>query len=212
MPLFVVIEGADGSGKTTLAALLKERFFPHNKVVMFAEPTNETNESRKIRQILQNHTSLTEDIRLELLQLFYLDRLWDIEGRIRPALQRGQHVLLDRYFLSTAAYQARDEDEAREILDSYLKDCRMLWPDLVLYLDASLECLIARLTASRRGKDLFEQESYLKKVLLHYEKLLPTLPFPVRKINAEQNIQAVYEEALAYLKPLLNHENSNNPL
>ena len=99
---FIVFEGIDGTGKSTQIKLLANTLVKlGHKVVLTREPT-EGVYGQKIRALYQNRSAVSAS---EELELFIKDRREHIESVIKPALEAGNVVLCDRYFLSTAAYQ-----------------------------------------------------------------------------------------------------------
>ncbi|TFF91612.1 dTMP kinase, partial [Candidatus Thorarchaeota archaeon] len=100
---FFVLEGIDGSGKTTVCDMLEERLRREGlEVVRLREPTNENRWGREIRERSPKGELRPE----EELELFIRDREWHVENRIRPSLEEDKVVLLDRYFFATGAYQS----------------------------------------------------------------------------------------------------------
>ena len=101
--LLIVFEGGEGSGKSTqlrhFATMLESQRVPH---VCLREPGG-TPLGTEVRRILLDRASDIEP-RAEAL-LFMASRAQLVERGIRPALARGEIVLLDRFFLSTYAYQ-----------------------------------------------------------------------------------------------------------
>ncbi len=101
--LLIVFEGGEGAGKSTqlrhFAAMLESQRVPH---VCLREPGG-TPLGTEVRRILLDRGSDIEP-RAEAL-LFMASRAQLVERGIRPALARGEIVLLDRFFLSTYAYQ-----------------------------------------------------------------------------------------------------------
>jgi|JI10StandDraft_1071094.scaffolds.fasta_scaffold39931_3 dTMP kinase len=170
--LFVVLEGIDGSGKSTAAAEISRRVEQQGvRVALLREPTEKTDASREIRRILRSVKEIDERISHELNDLFLIDRLWDIDTQIKPALAAGAVVLLDRYYLSTAAYQAATLEDTRRIMADYLGDERILTPDLLLYLNLPVQTALKRLTA-RRELDVFESEAKLSAIAGRYAEAI----------------------------------------
>lgn len=170
--LFVVLEGIDGSGKSTAALEIGRRLEEQGiRVASLREPTEKTDASREIRRILSTVKEIDERISRELLDLFLIDRLWDIQAQIKPALAAGAVVLLDRYFLSTAAYQALTLQDTGRIMADYLGDERILTPDLLLYLKLPVQAALSRL-AQRRQLDVFESEVKLSAIAGRYAEAL----------------------------------------
>lgn len=166
--LFVVLEGIDGSGKSTTAAELKLRLEQRNyRCTVLREPTEKTDASREIRRILRTASSVDEALSKELLDLFLIDRIWDIKNQIAPALRAGQIVILDRYFFSTAAYQAHSVTEVQAIMHGYLSDDRIRMPDHLIHLTLPVEAALMRLE-ERRQLDVYETETRLNMIAHHY--------------------------------------------
>lgn len=168
MPAFVVFEGIDGSGKSTAVAEIQRRLEAKGvKSTALREPTEKTDASREIRRILRTVTDINEQTSRDLLDLFLIDRLWDIRTQIQPALAQGHTVLLDRYYLSTAAYQAADAAATRQIMDFYLNDARILQPSAVVFIDLPVGICLQRLES--RGKpDAFESKTRLEATQARY--------------------------------------------
>ncbi len=105
MNKFIVLEGPDGVGKTVqakrLAISLREKGLD---VVETREPTNLSPVGPLIRSLLATPMVHGLDWRA-MSMLFSADRAWHVENIIQPALDTGQTVVCDRYYLSTAIYQ-----------------------------------------------------------------------------------------------------------
>ena len=103
MAAFIVLEGGEGSGKSTQAALLVERLRALGLAVTQTFEPGATARGAKIREmLLADDTSV--DARAELL-LMVADRAQHVAEVIRPALDRGDWVVSDRFEPSTLAYQ-----------------------------------------------------------------------------------------------------------
>ena len=177
---FIVFEGIDGSGKSTAIGEISERLETQGfSCVALREPTEKTDASREIRRILRTAKEVDAKISKELLDLFLIDRLWDLKHQILPALFAGKIVLLDRYFFSTAAYQAMDNTQIQAILDDYLSNNQIRLPDLVVFLDLPVNIALARMK-SRAELDVFETEARLQRVGGNYRQVF-------NRLNAEQN-------------------------
>jgi len=169
-----VFEGIDGSGKSTqmrrAAATLRARGLP---VVELAEPTA----GRFGRQIRMLSREGGRRVSPELeLDLFIRDRMEDVEQNIRPALERGDIVLLDRYFYSTMAYQGArglDPEDIRRRNESFA-----CLPDLVLYFRVGVDEAMQRIQRQRAAAaDLFERHDELVLVSEVYDDLARRLDF-----------------------------------
>ena len=145
----VVFEGAEGTGKSTQLKLVAEWLALHGRDVIAVREPGGTVIGDEIRRILLDPAS---DIapRAEAL-LFIASRAQLVEREIRPALETGAAVLVDRFFLSTYAYQGvgRGLPEA-ELRAANAMATNGLVPDLTLLLRMPVEAGLAR--AMQRGE------------------------------------------------------------
>jgi dTMP kinase len=168
---FIVFEGIDGSGKSTAIGEISARLEPLGlSCIALREPTEKTDASREIRRILRTAKEVDAKISKDLLELFLIDRLWDLKHQILPALAAGKIVLLDRYFFSTAAYQAMDSGQIQAILDDYLANHQIRLPELVVFLDLPVNIALARMK-SRAQLDVFETEARLTRIAQNYREV-----------------------------------------
>jgi dTMP kinase len=155
--LFITLEGGDGSGKSTQAALLDEWLTGQGRTVVRTREPGGTDAGVEIREIVLHHRG---DIspRAEAL-LYAADRAHHVETVVRPALARGDVVLQDRYLDSSVAYQGAgrvlDADEIRKLS---LWAAQGLLPDLTILLDLDETAARARLDTSRTRYDRLEAE------------------------------------------------------
>lgn len=165
--LWVTFEGGDGSGKTTQAALLEERLGAAGRTVVRTREPGGTAVGRKIREIVLHHRAgahggdaAEPEIapRAEAL-LFAADRAHHVATVVRPALERGDVVIQDRYLDSSIAYQGAgrvlDPDEVRRLS---LWATRGALPDLTVLLDLDAPAARARLDADDKPFDRMEAE------------------------------------------------------
>lgn len=158
--VLIAIEGIDGAGKTTQAALLRESLVSkHYSVASTREPTR-GHYGQLIRQsTYRGEVAAPEDE----LDWFMKDRREHVDQVIAPALERGEVVITDRYFLSTVAYQG-----ARGIpYESILLTSEALFPapDLAVVLEIPPDEGLARVHA--RGAPInpvFERVEFLAQV------------------------------------------------
>ncbi|MFM7452178.1 MAG: dTMP kinase, partial [Actinomycetota bacterium] len=102
--LFISFEGGEGSGKSTQAKLLKEWFENEGKSVVLSREPGGTDLGKNLRKILLDNDTGDISPRSEAL-LYAADRAHHVYSLIRPALERGDVVITDRYFDSSIAYQ-----------------------------------------------------------------------------------------------------------
>ncbi|MCK5158139.1 MAG: dTMP kinase [Candidatus Heimdallarchaeota archaeon] len=201
--LLIAFEGIDGTGKTTIAQMLKERLEALGQsVVMFKEPTNETEAGKKIRaSYLEGRASL--DIEL---QWFIEDREWNVTTNILPALAENKIVFLDRYFFSTACYQGvRKNNDWISILELNRK--KFPEPDLTIIFDLDVQLAVKRIMRERSNANTFEGMQNLRDVRALFLEIfqLDTIGNYLL-INAEKSIEEILELLFAKLLELLDKD------
>jgi dTMP kinase len=157
---FIVLEGLDGTGKSTQLARLAKRLAAGGREVVATREPYDCTPGRKLRELAQRHEPVAAE---EELALFVAQRRIHVRERIAPALARGAIVLSDRYFLSTVAYQgARGLDPARLLVES---EAEFPLPDLALLLVLPPAAGLARV-AARGGpaEPAFERADFLARV------------------------------------------------
>ncbi len=163
----IAFEGIDGSGKTTAARNvtihLQQKGF---NAVYLREPTDGPH-GRRLRQIMVSPDK--RDAQLEF-ELFLLDRQDDVEHNIKPVLQAGGIVCIDRYYVSSMAYQGALGIEMEEIRAENERIAPP--PDLILRFVVDIDTALARIHASRTdGANQFEKKDYLKLVNSNFERM-----------------------------------------
>ena len=170
MNKFIVFEGIDGCGKSTQCSLLYEFLKSKNiQVQLLYEPTN-GEYGKKIRKFLQAQTSVSVE---EQIHLFIEDRKEDYTLNIKPCMENGITIVMDRYFYSNAAYQGLGKISPHEIIKQNL-DQGFPVPDRVYYIDIDPAEAIKRITArSGPGKtELFEKKTFLEGVRKNFLSII----------------------------------------
>lgn len=154
-----IIEGIDGTGKTTQARKLEDRLKDAGyDVVRLHEPTD-SEWGAKIRNLAIHGRTVNPRQELEY---FINDRKIDVEKYIKPSLSAGKIVIMDRYYLSNVAYQGALGIDPEEILE--MNDFAPR-PDLILILDVAPEIGLSRINDREKGQpNYFEDPEYLTKV------------------------------------------------
>lgn len=209
---FITLEGVDGAGKTTqfrrLVRFLKRRGY---QVRATREPGG-TPVGEKVRAILMSRKD--ELSPLAELVLFYAARAQHLEEVIRPALDRGELVVSDRFNDCSFVYQGyvRNLGMRRvRLLDRAI--CGETQPDLTLVLDldprVALERALGRDRRSKAGSSRFEAAGleFQKRARAGYRALARREPHRVRLIQADRpprevgaDIRKVVEESLEVRK------------
>ncbi len=166
---FIVLEGIDGAGTTTQARFLT-RYLKREygaDVLQTFEPSR-SYVGIYIRQILGRHVLKDDGERYSdraISALFLADRWLHIENEVLPAIEKGQHVISDRYYLSSFAYQ---RVKGRPLDELIAMHAGLPSPDLTLFLDISAEIGGAR-RAHRGGvQEIYEVDEFQRRVVEQY--------------------------------------------
>jgi dTMP kinase len=181
----IVFEGIDGAGKTTVHKALKERMGGRDDIVFSGEPTD-SEYGKRVREALRDGGVSAE----ELLFLFVQDRIEHVKNVVVPALKEGKVVILDRYYLSTVAYQASRLFLLKELL--FLNALFSPGPDLVIYFEVPVKQALERVKGRGDGLSVFEKEEKLREVAGNYERVLEY--FDVKRVDALLQIKELLDE------------------
>jgi dTMP kinase len=156
----VVFEGTDGSGKSTQLPRLSARLAAAGARVVATREPYDCAAGRAIRAMARSGRRVAPE---QELAWFFEQRRAHVREVVRPALARGEFVLSDRYFVSTAAYQGARGLDAAAILAA--SEAEFPLPDLVLWLDLPVDEGLAR-TAARGAphEPAFEERAFLERV------------------------------------------------
>jgi len=159
---FITFEGGEGSGKSTQIRRLAERLRESGQAVVLTREPGGTEMAEQIRSFILSGAAEHLGPEAETM-LFAAARADHVDRLIRPALERGDWVLCDRFIDSTRAYQGSDGVDS-VLLDSLEKIAiGSARPDLTLVLDLPVEIGLARAARRRSGEagpaDRFERET-----------------------------------------------------
>jgi dTMP kinase len=155
--LFITFEGGDGTGKSTQVRLLAEWLTEQGRAVVTTREPGGTEVGTALRDIVLHHRGEV-DPRAEAL-LYAADRAQHIGTLVRPALERGDVVVQDRYIDSSVAYQGAGRVlDAAEIKRISMWATGDLVPDLTVLLDLPGYVARARLAGEKKAFDRLENE------------------------------------------------------
>lgn len=190
--LFITLEGGDGVGKSTQAALLEEWLVSRGRSVVRTREPGGTEAGVEIREIVLHHRG---DIapRAEAL-LYAADRAHHVATVVRPALEAGSVVVQDRYIDSSVAYQG-----AGRVLDPVAIRDLSLWaaeglvPDLTILLDLDETAARARLDSARTRYDRLEAEKndFHARVRAAFLELAESEPGRFLVVDASQPVEQI---------------------
>ncbi|CBW53770.1 Thymidylate kinase [Mycoplasma mycoides subsp. capri LC str. 95010] len=197
--MFITFEGMDGSGKTTALLKVKKELERLNyQVLITREPGGEAI-AEQIRQIILDNKNKDMDAWTEAL-LFIASRNQHLQKVIKPALEKNIIVISDRFIDSTSAYQGSARnigvDVVSEVQQIVLKNCL---PDLTLFFDVSFSEAEKRMQIrgeSSKNRLDKEKSDFKQKVYQGYLELVKNNPKRIKVIDANQDIDQVYNQAI----------------
>lgn len=198
--VLIVLDGIDGTGKTTQAKRLLAALRERGMDAVYCREPSDSRWGAAIKSKAAEAGSLSPE---EELDLFQKDRKENVEKNLKPALQRKKVIVLDRYYFSTVAYQGARGFHPEEIRRQ--NEAFAVEPDLVFILDIHPQKGLARIAASTRKMDShFEKEDYLVKVREIFHGFEGE---NMHRIDASRSEEEVYREiekiVFDYLQPLI---------
>ncbi len=207
----ISFEGLDGAGKSTQMRLLEQWLTSHNISYIHTREPGGTPFGIEIRRILFNYPEFTITPLAEAF-LFQADRAQHFSTVILPALEEGIHVLTDRCFDSSIAYQG----VARGVGADLVMQISMLAtqnnvPDLTLLLDLDPTQVHMRTDAAQDASGLREQQSRFDteserfhQTLRHaFLDLARAYPERIKVVDASQTQEEIHEEIVALVRHLM---------
>jgi len=191
--MFIVLEGIDGSGKTSISKMLKNEFEKQGKKVFLTEEP--TNKIFDVKSLMEKDLDIYTRI-----FIFMADRVEHIK-EIKNYLKNGYIVISDRFVDSTFAYQGailknlfNDFEKSYNYINCIYDPFRFD-PDLIFYLDTEPRIGISRIT---REKEYFERIEFLSDVRDFYKYLSEKRNYI--KIDSNKGLNDVFNEILNHFK------------
>ena len=202
--LVIALEGQDGTGKSTVIDAITGYFDEMGLDYINAREPGSTDIGEKIRDILADKANKDMDYHTEAL-LFAASRSELYDKVIKPNVSKGTSVILDRFLLSSLAYQGvvrgLGVDEVMKINDFFLDGFR---PDLTILMDLDAKESYERL--KKLGElDRIESlgEDFQERVHLAYLKLYEEKQMKLIKLDGTKDRESLAHEALEEVKKLM---------
>lgn len=187
--MFIVLEGIDGSGKTTLRDAIRDALSGMGcDTVVTAEPTD-----GRVGGLLR--AGGTDNQFAEAL-LFVADRACHTD-EIKALLERGTNVVCDRYYASTLAYQSAGSDGPDYGLLVTLNRLATIEPDLTFVLDLDPELGLSRVDDRGEERSKFEMLDFQRRVRANYLSLAEERGFAV--LDATQSKEELLSQAMEHI-------------
>lgn len=209
---FISFEGGEGSGKTTQIKLLANwiQSVWRGRVTQTREPGG-THGAELIRQLLVTGDQERWDSVTEAL-LMTASRRDNLMRIIKPALDKGEAVITDRFFDSTTVYQGRVGGAALELVQALNTLCLdHIRPDITILLDIDPELGLSRSIRTENDETRFEGKglAFHQQVREGYLALATAEPDRFMVIDASRNEKAIHDDIIAQLEPVLRAAQKN---
>ncbi len=194
---FISIEGVEGAGKSTLIAALGTLLRARGHVVQVTREPGGTPVAERLRHVVLERGTETISPATETL-LMFAARGMHVDNLIRPALQRGEWVLCDRFTDATRAYQGGGRGVDAQLIEQLATAVHGdLWPGRTLLLDLPVERGLARMAQRAGTIDRIEAEKveFFERVRARYLQIAQHEPRRLAVINADRDSEAVARDA-----------------
>lgn len=160
--MFIVFDGVDGAGKSTQLEMFVQWLGDQGHNVVTCKDPGSTELGERIRSVLLGKHEIPISMRAEMM-LFTTARTQLIEQIVKPAMEKNQTIVLDRYIFSTVVYQGHAGDlKPDELWTINMLATQGLMPDITFILDVPVDVAMKRLGSTldrveSRGNEYFEK-------------------------------------------------------
>ena len=204
--LFITFEGGEGSGKTTIANMIKNTLSAEGYQVVLTREPGGVDIAEKIRDVIVDVKNTNMDKKTEAL-LYAASRRQHLVEKVIPALEKGYIVICDRYVDSSLVYQGIARgigiDEVYE-MNLFATDNKL--PDRTIFFDVNPEVGLRRVhTDNQREVNRLDLEKieFHQKVYEGYLKICDKYPDRIVKVDAHVSVEEVYNQVLERIREVL---------
>jgi dTMP kinase len=198
--VFIAFEGGEGTGKSTQSKLLTKWLEQEGETVLLSREPGGTDLGKDLRKILLGHETGAISPRAEAL-LYAADRAHHVYSVIRPGLDRGDVVITDRYFDSSAAYQGAGRVlNPSEVARISRWATESLYPTLTILIDVPAEIGLSRL----QSRDRLEAEptDFHERVRQEFLQIAMMDPERYLVVDGTQTVEEIHTEIIARVAEL----------
>jgi dTMP kinase len=207
--IFIAFEGGEGTGKSTQSKLLAQWLEQEGESVVLTREPGGTDLGKDLRKILLGHETGAISPRAEAL-LYAADRAHHVYSVIRPALERGDVVITDRYFDSSAAYQGAGRIlNPAEVARISRWATESLYPTLTILIDVPAEIGLGRL----QSRDRLEAESndFHERVRQEYLQIAMMDPERYFVVDGTQPVTEIHRQITERVSELQTLKRNSEP-
>jgi dTMP kinase len=198
--VFIAFEGGEGTGKSTQSKLLAKWLEQEGETVVLSREPGGTDLGKDLRKILLGHETGAISPRAEAL-LYAADRAHHVYSVIRPGLDRGDVVITDRYFDSSAAYQGAGRVlNPSEVARISRWATESLYPTLTILIDVPAEIGLSRL----QSRDRLEAEptDFHERVRQEFLQIAMMDPERYFVVDGTQSVEEIHTQIIARVAEL----------
>ncbi len=197
---FIAFEGGEGTGKSTQSKLLAKWLEQEGETVLLSREPGGTELGKDLRKILLGHETGAISPRAEAL-LYAADRAHHVFSVIRPGLDRGDVVITDRYFDSSAAYQGAGRVlNPSEVARISRWATESLYPTLTILIDVPAVIGLARLKSLDRLEA--EPTEFHERVRQEFLQIALMDPERYLVVDGTQTVEEIHTEIIARVAEL----------
>ena len=202
---FIVFEGPDGSGKTTICDIVCQKLKDKGFDIVHTREPGGIDIAEQIRAVILDPKNTAMDSRTEAL-LYAASRRQHLIEKVLPAINDGKIVICERFVYSSLAYQGKARgigyEGVKAINDFAIEGCK---PDITIYLDVDEKTGQSRIN-DRGNKDRLDAESTNFHHLVNegYKEIISLFKDNVKIVDATKEIDTVVDNSLAIILDYIN--------
>lgn len=190
---YIIFEGLDGAGKTTLMSGVAENLVAVGNVVFIMEGYGD----KHVKELIKKELLRVQPDQKYLALLFAADRMKQMDIIREKQYQENVMILSSRSYISSLVYQTAGSDLPITWIETLNKFC--IEPDMIIFCDISVEEADRRIRARKGVADGFENPEFLRTVKKNYDSVLKEYAGKVYTVNMEEAPEICVAKATSYI-------------